>query len=304
MKRSLFVAGLAGLAASALCLLGLNAAPLERGARFEGGTLFQRVDGSSPRFTMSAVAAVNEPEQGYAVLPDGRGGFNYEGVLIRDEPGTGFDKARSLEAFRETLYPYLKSNICFGCHNSANPRGSGAQAPLHTDRDVALAHEYALTRVNFADPANSKLVVRMRVDRHNCPGSDCTSAAASVLEAVNAWKRRIADMLPQTPRAVPAGRRISEAELEGWIVADREALAPGDRDYIVYTSMHELHDEGLSADELNIVRVALSKALNSVARWAPRIVNPVDVNGLGLLDRKSTRLNSSHSDRSRMPSSA
>jgi hypothetical protein len=47
--------------------------------------------------------------------------------------------------------------------------------------------------------------------------------------------------------------------------------------------MHELHNEGLTADELNIVRTGLSKALNSVARWAPRVVNPVDVNGMGLV---------------------
>jgi hypothetical protein len=239
------------------------------------------VEGDPELFRLSAATALNAPHHQYAVLPDGRGGFNFEATLIREE--TGFDKSRSLAAFEETLYPYLRRNACAGCHNSASLNGSGAQAPLHTDRDVALAHEYALTRANFADPANSKLVVRMRVDRHNCPGSDCASAADRMLEAINEWKSRIADMLPQTPRLVPAEVKIAESEVVQWIAADRAALAPQDRDYMVYTSMHELHNEGLSAEQLNIVRVALSKALNSVARWAPRIVNPVDVNGLGLL---------------------
>src|SRR5690606_28595021 len=112
---------------------------------------------------------------GFSVLPDGRGGVNFEAVVITDD--MNFDKARSLAAFEETLYPHLRSSGCSGCHNSDNTSGSGAQAPLHADSDVALAHEYALTRVNFRDPENSKFVVRMRLDRHNCPGSSCADAA-------------------------------------------------------------------------------------------------------------------------------
>lgn len=82
------------------------------------------VDGDPQRFTLSMAKAVNEPQQGYAVLPDGRGGFNYEQVFIGEE--TGFDKARSLAAFEQTLYPYLRSNVCVGCHNSSNLKGSSA----------------------------------------------------------------------------------------------------------------------------------------------------------------------------------
>ncbi|HTR00682.1 MAG TPA: hypothetical protein VMH83_11850 [Candidatus Acidoferrum sp.] len=222
-----------------------------------------------------------DSDTGYAALPNGRGGMNYEPVLV--DTGKGFDKARSLAAFQQTLYPYLRSNGCATCHNSDNPTGTGAQAPMHSDSNVALAHEYALTRVNFADPVNSKFVVRMGIDRHNCPQSDCAQAAADMLAAVKAWKSQIADMLQEAPRLVAADTKIAEADVVQWIADDKATLDPADRDYIIYTSMHELHNEGLSADELNIVRAALSKALNSVARWAPAIVNPVDVNGKGIL---------------------
>src|SRR5690606_5061494 len=71
--------------------------------------------------------------------------------------------------------------------------------------------------------------------------------------------------------------------VEQWIADDKAKIAASDRQYFVYTSMHELHNAGLTADELNIVRVGLSKALNSTARWAPEIVNPTDVNGQGIL---------------------
>jgi hypothetical protein len=238
------------------------------------------LDSNPEQFTLSAAIPLNAPQQGYSALSDGFGGFNFEAATAR--PEADFDKARSLAAFQETLYPYLRKNVCSNCH-SRNLDGTPAQAPMHTDWDVDLAHEYALTRVNFADPANSKFVVRMRIDRHNCPKSDCATAAANMLDAINAWKTRIAGMLPQTPRGIPADAKVAEADVVQRIAEDRAALAPEDRDYIIYTSMHELHNEGLSADELNTVRAGLSKALNSVARWAPRIVNPVSVNSSGLL---------------------
>jgi hypothetical protein len=50
-----------------------------------------------------------------------------------------------------------------------------------------------------------------------------------------------------------------------------------------------LHNAGVSAQNLNHARVGLSKALNSTARWAPRVVNPVDVNGKGIVYRFDIR---------------
>jgi len=172
------------------------------------------------------------------------------------------------------------------------------QAPLHSDNDVALAHEYALTRVNFKDPQNSKFVVRMKLDRHNCPGTSCATAATAMLQAVEAWKARIAHMLPETPRGVAQATKVSEAEVKQWIADDKAKLAAADRQYIVYASLHELHNgdtkdgagrSPLTADELDVVRVALSKALNSTARWAPELAHPEDVNGKGIVYRIDIR---------------
>ncbi|HEY7773677.1 MAG TPA: c-type cytochrome [Marinagarivorans sp.] len=220
---------------------------------------------------------------GYKVLPNGRGGVNYEPGGL--DESVGFDRSVSLAAFEQTLYPHLRDSGCGSCHNSAvAPELGGNQAPMHTDSDVNLAHEYALTRVNFKDPRNSKFVVRMEIDRHQCPsGASCASAGRDMLAAVTAWKDRIEHMLPETPRGVPAGTMISESQMEQWIAADKATLSADELKYTVYTSMHELHNEGLTADELDIVRVGLSKALNSVARWAPELVNPEDVNGMGIL---------------------
>src|SRR5215471_8328363 len=142
----------------------------------------------------------------YSELSNGRGGTNVEAVTYTDE--MGFDKARSLKAFQETLYPVLRAN-CSGCHSTENKTGSGAQAPLHADPDVSLAHEYALTRVNFRDPAKSKLVERMRIDRHNCFASTCAESADQMTQAITSWRDAIADMIPEVPRGVPAEIKIS-----------------------------------------------------------------------------------------------
>lgn len=45
---------------------------------------------------------------GYSVLSNGRGGTNVEGVVYT--PQMHFDKQRSLEAFKRTVYPVLREH--------------------------------------------------------------------------------------------------------------------------------------------------------------------------------------------------
>lgn len=223
---------------------------------------------------------------GYVELPNGRGGINVERVTYT--AAMGFDKARSLEAFRGTVYA-ITSTACAGCHSTANQSGSGAQAPLHADVDVNLAHEYALTRVNFRDPEHSKLVERLQIDRHNCFASSCAEAAEEMVQAITTWRDAIADMIPEVPRGIPAETQVSDEDVRAWIEADKAALAAEDGKFTKYASLHELHNSGASAQDLNHARVGLSKALNSTARWAPEIKNPQDVNGMGIVYRFDIR---------------
>jgi hypothetical protein len=84
---------------------------------------------------------------------------------------------------------------------------------VDVDVDVNLAHEYALTRVNFRDLENSKLVVRIGIDRHNCFGGDCAKANKEMMAAVTAWRNAIADMIPKVPRGVPESTQITEQQM-------------------------------------------------------------------------------------------
>lgn len=70
--------------------------------------------------TTHVPAALSQPvlaaDVGFSVLPDGRGGTNVESVLYTE--AMGFDKMRSLDAFKNTVYPLLRAN-CSGCHSTA-----------------------------------------------------------------------------------------------------------------------------------------------------------------------------------------
>jgi hypothetical protein len=105
----------------------------------------------------------------------------------------GFDKGKSLKAFKTTLYLLLRGN-CAACH---------------ADVDVNLAHEYALTRVNFRD------------HRHRCFAGSCGAANEQMLKAVTAWRDAVADMVPVVPRGVEQSTKITEQQVLQWIADDR-----------------------------------------------------------------------------------
>lgn len=246
----------------------------------------QTSSSQSSTSTGSGYQGLATVQAGYVEIPDGRGGVAFESINYPDE--MGFDKGASLEAFKQTLYPVLRSN-CSGCHSTENPTGSGGQAPLHSDVDPELAHEFALTKVNFRDVHDSKLSTRLWIDRHNCFASSCKAAAQEMDSAIEAWKAGVEHMLPEVPRAIDVGTTISDRDVTDWIAADKAKTPSADQEFIKYASFHVLYNEGVSAQDLNLARVALSKALNTAARWAPEIVNPQDVNGKAIVYRFDIR---------------
>ena len=129
----------------------------------------------------------------------------------------------------------------------------------------------------------------MAIERHNCFAENCGVAANRMLDAVTAWRNRIADMIPAVPRGLPVSEKVTEEQVLAWIEADKAKTPAAEQEFIKYASFHVLHNAGVSSQNLNHARAGLSKALNGAARWAPRIVNPVDVNGKGILYRFDTR---------------
>jgi hypothetical protein len=100
---------------------------------------------------------------------------------------------------------------------------------VHADVNVNLAHEYALTRVNFREPAESKFVTRMSIDRHHCFAENCGIAGQKMLAAVTAWRDKIGDMIPDVPRGIPASEKINETQILAWIEADKAKIPAAER---------------------------------------------------------------------------
>ncbi len=73
--------------------------------------------------------------------------------------------------FASTVYPAL-TQYCSECH------ADSGQTPYIASSNLETAYEQSKSRINLNNPANSRLVERLRFDAHNCWTSDCESSAA------------------------------------------------------------------------------------------------------------------------------
>jgi hypothetical protein len=196
-------------------------------------------------------------------------------------PARAFDVMASLNAFQTTAYPVLTQN-CAKCHSEAGKN----QYPLFASSDPSVAHLATLTKVDLREIGTSKLVERVAVEAHNC-WSDCAQNGQTLVQGLQAWAKAIAP-LPLATVPTPPGK-VSDAQVTAWIAEDRKQLSADRASYAQYTSLHALFNAGASPDQLNTARVGISKALNSTARYAPKIVNPVAVDPYLLVYRFDER---------------
>lgn len=88
--------------------------------------------------------------------------------------------------FAATVYPVLE-DYCAGCHNST---ATAPQQPFFADPAIATAYDAVKPKIDLDDPDNSRLVVRLREEFHNC-WSDCAANAAEMLAAIEAFQAQV-----------------------------------------------------------------------------------------------------------------
>lgn len=90
-------------------------------------------------------------------------------------------------SFANTVYPLLRDN-CSACHaeTSASP-----QAPFFANADVNTAYQAAKAKMDLDTPANSRFVLRLRNEFHNC-WSVCADDATEMESAIAAFSGAIA----------------------------------------------------------------------------------------------------------------
>jgi hypothetical protein len=115
---------------------------------------------------------------------DGSGGR--EIVLIAPvstDPGASLNFPTDTAGFEATVYPVLVAN-CAGCHSSES---ATAQQPYLADPDVVAAYDAAKIKINLDTPANSRLVIRLRSEFHNCWSGVCANDAQVMENAIIAF---------------------------------------------------------------------------------------------------------------------
>jgi hypothetical protein len=95
---------------------------------------------------------------------------------IRD-PGASKSFPTSSALFGSTVYPLL-TQYCARCHSSG---ATTPQSPFFAEADVDVAYAAVRAKIDLDTPANSRLVVRLRDEFHNC-WTDC-GTAANVMQA-------------------------------------------------------------------------------------------------------------------------
>ncbi len=104
------------------------------------------------------------------------------------DPGASKNFPDDSAQFSTTVHPLLTAN-CAGCHDDA---AATPQAPFFAAADVDAAYEAAKAKIDLDNPANSRLVVRLRNEFHNCWSADCQSDADAMEAAVTAFSDPIA----------------------------------------------------------------------------------------------------------------
>lgn len=96
----------------------------------------------------------------------------------------GVSKTVSVDAFSKTVYTVTRAQ-CMSCHDSS-------QTPFHASSNVTTAHDAILNsaKVDLNNPANSRMVLKLKNEKHNCWG-DCSANATEMEKQISAWKNLI-----------------------------------------------------------------------------------------------------------------
>ena len=85
------------------------------------------------------------------------------------------------DAFAQTVYPLLTQN-CSSCHST-----TGAVAPFIADADPTVALAEVQSRIDLAQPANSRIATKVVTESHFCWTTVCADDALALQTAVEQW---------------------------------------------------------------------------------------------------------------------
>ncbi len=93
-------------------------------------------------------------------------------------------------AFSSTVWPLLKT-FCSNCHTDT---ATVPQSPYFASSDLDTAYAAAKAKMNLDDPSQSRFVIRLGQEFHNCWSNSCANDAA----AMQAKIQELSDSIPLT----------------------------------------------------------------------------------------------------------
>jgi len=107
---------------------------------------------------------------------------------VSRDPGASKNFPADPSAFQSIIHQPLLVPYCSGCHSS---QSAVAQQPYFADADITTAYDAAKPKINLDTPANSRLVIRLRDEHHNCWTANCASDAQQMQAAIEAFANGI-----------------------------------------------------------------------------------------------------------------
>lgn len=147
----------------------------------------------------SVISAYIEAWAGDSLSNDGTQ-IQLTSPVIKD-PGTSKSFPASSALFVSSNLHNLLTTNCSGCHTESSPT---PQAPFFANSDADAAYEAAKSKIDLDNPANSRLVVRLRDEFHNC-WTVCSNDADTMEAAITTFADGI------VPTTVDSSLVISKA---------------------------------------------------------------------------------------------
>ena len=104
------------------------------------------------------------------------------------DPGISKNFPADPSAFETLVHNPVLEVYCANCHSSES---ANAQQPYFADPNIVTAYDAAKPKINLDTPANSRLVIRLRTEFHNCWSNSCSNDAQVMEDAITAFSNGI-----------------------------------------------------------------------------------------------------------------
>lgn len=138
----------------------------------------------------------------------GAGASSSTGITLTAPPsqtvGAGKQFPADSTQFQTLIWTPILTKFCSNCHRSD---AAVPQQPYFASSDPNEAYAAAQSKIDLNTPANSRFVVRLKTEFHNCwattsgGSADCPGSAAAMLSAITAYANTIA-VTPVDPTLV------------------------------------------------------------------------------------------------------